>query len=183
MYKWWSTSFLRISWSNCKRCFLTGLDGILAMEDGFGLMPLDTYWYTTPNIGSFCCSIVMVVGGTISNTDVLWVHTSIGLSYWCYSSTLLIDCVSNLMSMGSHVPPKWGSIMSSSMEQDKPYEIATSASLSGQFSDEKSLFVGWQLKASAPLFDLPEWQQIWKLNRANSLTHLIWYASNLLSCT
>ena len=46
--------------------------------------------------------------------------------------------------------------MSQTVEQDKPYEIATLASLSESLSDEESGLVGWQLKASAGLFDLPE---------------------------
>ena len=40
--------------------------------------------------------------------------------------------------------------------RDKPYEIATLASLSKPFSDDETRFVGQQLKASAVLFDLPE---------------------------
>ena len=148
--------FYRVNQLNCKSYFLTDLDGILAMADGFGLMPLTTYWYTTPNIGSFFCSSAIVAGATLSNTDLSWVHTSIGLSSWCSSSTLLTDCTTNLISTGNHVPPKWGSIMSQTVEQDKPYEIATLASVSESFSYEESRFVGQWLKASAALFDPPE---------------------------
>ena len=72
--------FFRVSQSNYKRYYLTDLDGILALADGFGLMPLATYWYTTTNIGSFFCSSAMVAGGTLPNTDVSLVHTSIGNS-------------------------------------------------------------------------------------------------------
>ena len=140
-----------------QKVFPDWLGRILAMADGFGLMPLATYWYTTPNIGSFFCSSAMVVGRTVSNTDVSWVHTSIGLSSWCSSNTLLIDHASYLISRCNCVPPKWASIMSQTVEQDKPYVIGTSTSLTELFFDEESGFVGWWLKASAALFDLPEW--------------------------
>ena len=59
--------------------------------------------------------------------------------------------------MGNCVPLKWKSIMSQTVEQDKLYEIATSALLSESISEEESGLVGWQLKASAALFDIPEW--------------------------
>ena len=47
--------------------------------------------------------------------------------------------------------------MSQTAEKDKPYQSAMSASLSESFSDEESSFVAWQPRASAALFDLPEW--------------------------
>ena len=106
---------------------------------------------------SFCSCSHFLKMVTFPSPDSVLTEKHTCISFWCSSSTLLINCASDLISMDNHVSPKSGSIMCQTVKQHKAYEISPSASLSDSFSHEESGFVGWQPKASVALFDLSEW--------------------------